>query len=194
MLVMEIQEEEIVLTSQGRQRIEEELDRLVTVDRHEVAARIKDAKDYGELTENAEYEAAKNAQAFVELLQAGGILSEEALTKSVTLGIGWDFAQNQAKISSIAPQGPAAKAGLQIGDVVLSLDGQPLDALQGGMLLLRKPGEQVKLTYQRGGASQQATLILGVEEAHSYRLRPLPRPTTLQSGILSGLTGIRATL
>lgn len=70
MLVMEAQqtqnEETIVLTPQGRQRIEEELDRLVTVERHEVAARIRDAKDYGELTENAEYEAAKNAQAFVE--------------------------------------------------------------------------------------------------------------------------------
>lgn len=69
MLVMEttqLQEDEIALTAQGRQRIEEELDRLVTVERHEVAARIKDAKDYGELTENAEYEAAKNAQAFVE--------------------------------------------------------------------------------------------------------------------------------
>jgi transcription elongation factor GreA len=70
MLVMETQqtqqEETIVLTPQGRQRIQEELDRLVTVDRHEVAARIRDAKDYGELTENAEYEAAKNAQAFVE--------------------------------------------------------------------------------------------------------------------------------
>lgn len=66
MLVMEPQEDEIVLTAQGRQKIEDELNRLVTVERHEVAARIKDAKDYGELTENAEYEAAKNAQAFVE--------------------------------------------------------------------------------------------------------------------------------
>ncbi len=76
MLVMETQEDEIVLTMQGRQRIEDELDRLVTVDRHEVAARIKDAKDYGELTENAEYEAAKNAQAFVEgrILDLKGIL------------------------------------------------------------------------------------------------------------------------
>jgi len=66
MLVMEPQEDEIVLTAQGRQKIEDELERLVTIERHEVAARIKDAKDYGELTENAEYEAAKNAQAFVE--------------------------------------------------------------------------------------------------------------------------------
>ena len=59
-------EEDIVLTESGRNNIEKELDRLVMVDRHEVANRIRDAKDFGELTENAEYEAAKNAQAFVE--------------------------------------------------------------------------------------------------------------------------------
>lgn len=59
-------EEDIILTESGRRNIEEELDRLVTVERHEVANRIRDAKDFGELTENAEYEAAKNAQAFVE--------------------------------------------------------------------------------------------------------------------------------
>lgn len=66
MSVIEPMEEDIVLTQGGRQHIADELDRLVTVDRHEVANRIRDAKDYGELTENAEYEAAKNAQAFVE--------------------------------------------------------------------------------------------------------------------------------
>ena len=66
MQVMERTEEDIVLTPSGRKHIEEQLQKLVTVDRHEVAERIRDAKDYGELTENAEYEAAKNAQAFVE--------------------------------------------------------------------------------------------------------------------------------
>ena len=93
MLAMEtqIQEEEIVLTAQGRQRIEEELDRLVTVDRHEVAARIKDAKDYGELTENAEYEAAKNAQAFVEgrILDLKGILSRARLLRHDDIPTDW---------------------------------------------------------------------------------------------------------
>jgi len=59
-------EEDIILTPAGRKHIEEELDRLVTVERHEVANRIRDAKDFGDLTENAEYEAAKTAQAFVE--------------------------------------------------------------------------------------------------------------------------------
>ena len=57
---------DILLTPSGRAHIEEEMHRLVTVDRHEVADRIREAKDFGELTENAEYEAAKNAQAFVE--------------------------------------------------------------------------------------------------------------------------------
>ena len=59
-------EEDIVLTAGGRKHIEDELNRLVTVERHEVAESIRDAKDYGELTENSEYEAAKNRQAFVE--------------------------------------------------------------------------------------------------------------------------------
>jgi transcription elongation factor GreA len=59
-------DEDIVLTAAGRKHIEEELERLVTVERQEVADRIRDAKDFGDLTENAEYEAAKNAQAFVE--------------------------------------------------------------------------------------------------------------------------------
>ena len=66
MLVMEPLEDEIVLTPKGRAKIEEELEKLITVDRHEVAARIRDAKDYGELTENPEYDSAKNAQAFIE--------------------------------------------------------------------------------------------------------------------------------
>lgn len=63
---MEHPTDEIVLTLQGRHRIESELDKLVKVDRHEVADRIRDAVGFGDLSENAEYEAAKNAQAFVE--------------------------------------------------------------------------------------------------------------------------------
>nr|CAA9225466.1 Transcription elongation factor GreA [uncultured Armatimonadetes bacterium] len=66
MQVMERDSEEIVLTSTGRRHIESELERLVTVERHEVTDRIRDAISFGDLTENAEYEAAKTAQAFVE--------------------------------------------------------------------------------------------------------------------------------
>ena len=48
MQVMDQDEEVILLTRSGRQNIEDELHRLVTVERHEVANRIRDAKDYGE--------------------------------------------------------------------------------------------------------------------------------------------------
>jgi transcription elongation factor GreA len=54
------------LTRQGYQKLQEELEYLRTVKRHEVAQRLHEAMEGGELIEDAEYEAAKNEQAFVE--------------------------------------------------------------------------------------------------------------------------------
>jgi len=54
------------LTRQGYQKLQDELDQLRTVKRQEVAARLHEAMEGGELIEDAEYEAAKNEQAFVE--------------------------------------------------------------------------------------------------------------------------------
>ncbi len=54
------------LTREGFQKLQEELDHLHTVKRQEVADRLHEAMEGGELIENAEYEAAKNEQAFVE--------------------------------------------------------------------------------------------------------------------------------
>jgi transcription elongation factor GreA len=54
------------LTRQGHQKLQEELDYLRTVKRQEVANRLHEAMEGGELIEDAEYEAAKNEQAFVE--------------------------------------------------------------------------------------------------------------------------------
>ncbi len=54
------------LTKEGFQKLQEELDHLRTTKRMEVAARLHEAMEGGELIENAEYEAAKNEQAFVE--------------------------------------------------------------------------------------------------------------------------------
>ncbi len=58
-----------------------ELEEMVNVRRAEVAARIHDAKEHGDLAENAEYEDAKNEQAFVE----GRIQMLEALIKNATI-------------------------------------------------------------------------------------------------------------
>jgi transcription elongation factor GreA len=54
------------LTKEGYQKLQEELEHLRSVKRQEVANRLHEAMEGGELIENAEYEAAKNEQAFVE--------------------------------------------------------------------------------------------------------------------------------
>ncbi len=71
-------EKEIILTSSGVRRLEEELEQLRGPRRKEIAERIRVAKEYGDLTENAEYDDAKNEQAFVE----GRILEIDQMLRS----------------------------------------------------------------------------------------------------------------
>ena len=57
---------EVLLSAEGLKKLEEELEHLKTVKRREVAQRIKTAREFGDLSENSEYEEAKNEQAFIE--------------------------------------------------------------------------------------------------------------------------------
>lgn len=59
-------EKEVLLTPAGLAKLEQELEHLKTVKRREVAARIKQALEFGDISENSEYDDAKNEQAFVE--------------------------------------------------------------------------------------------------------------------------------
>ncbi|MGI6037563.1 MAG: transcription elongation factor GreA [Limnochordia bacterium] len=59
-------EKEVLLTEEGLEKLEKELDYLKRVRRREVANRIKDALEFGDISENAEYDDAKNEQAFLE--------------------------------------------------------------------------------------------------------------------------------
>jgi transcription elongation factor GreA len=59
-------EKEVYLTKQGLKKLEAELENLKTVKRPEIAARLKEATGHGDLSENFEYEEAKNDQAFNE--------------------------------------------------------------------------------------------------------------------------------
>jgi len=74
-------EKETLLTPDGLRKLEEELEFLKTVRRKEVAERIKQAKEFGDLSENSEYEDAKNDQAFTE----GRILTVEAMLRNAKL-------------------------------------------------------------------------------------------------------------
>lgn len=59
-------DKEVILTVEGLKKLEDELEQLKTVRRKEVAARIKQAIEFGDISENSEYEDAKNEQAFIE--------------------------------------------------------------------------------------------------------------------------------
>ncbi|MDR2673118.1 MAG: transcription elongation factor GreA [Coriobacteriales bacterium] len=57
---------EIILTKAGREKLENELDYLETTKRTEVGERIQVAREFGDISENSEYDDAKNEQAWVE--------------------------------------------------------------------------------------------------------------------------------
>lgn len=69
---------DVLITIEGLHKMEEELDHLKTVRRKEVASRIKQAIEFGDISENSEYEDAKNEQAFIE----GSILNLEKKLKN----------------------------------------------------------------------------------------------------------------
>lgn len=74
-------DEHTLVTKEGFKKLKEELDYLKTERRKEVAERLKEAISYGDLSENAEYEEAKNEQAFVE----GRILELEEKIKNAKI-------------------------------------------------------------------------------------------------------------
>jgi len=76
--------EKKVLTKEGLAKLQEELDYLRDEKRYQVADRIKQAKEFGDLSENAEYQEAKEEQAFVE----GRILELESLIKTAVVAEG----------------------------------------------------------------------------------------------------------
>lgn len=88
-------EKEVPLTLAGLKKLEDELEVLKSVRRREIAQRIKQAIEFGDISENSEYEDAKNEQAFVEgriltlekMLRNARIIDREAgATEAVDLG------------------------------------------------------------------------------------------------------------
>lgn len=72
---------QVFLTNDGLKKLEEELNELKTVKRKEIAEKIKVALSFGDLSENSEYDEAKNDQAILE----SRIMSIEAMLKNVSI-------------------------------------------------------------------------------------------------------------
>lgn len=134
-----------ILTYQGLQKLEEELQNLKVVRRKEVAQKIKEAREQGDLSENAEYDAAKDEQRDIEariediekiLKNAEVVVEEEVELDKISIGCMvriLDVEENEeleykivgsteanslkGKISNESPVGKAL-LGAKIGDVV----------------------------------------------------------------------------
>ena len=74
-------EKQTILTEEGLRKIELKLEQLKSVRRREVAERIKQAIEFGDISENSEYEDAKNEQAFIE----GEIITLEKMIRNAKL-------------------------------------------------------------------------------------------------------------
>ena len=138
-------EKEVILTPTGLKKLEEELEYLKTVKRREIAERIKQAIEFGDISENSEYEDAKNEQAFVEgriltlekkLRYARVLDDSEVDTNVISLGCkvllkdletgdeleyvivgSMEANPGENKISNVSPVGKALM-GAKIGDTV----------------------------------------------------------------------------
>ena len=138
------------LTREGLKKLEEELEFLRTTRRAEVADRLHQAMEDGELIENAEYEAAKNEQAFVEgriltvetILSEAVIIEEERPTGVVNVGSRVRVQEDGGKPEEYTIVG-AAEANPAKG---LISNESPL----GKALLGRKAGDEVKVNAPAG--------------------------------------------
>jgi transcription elongation factor GreA len=137
------------LSRDGLTRLRGELEELQSKKRPEIAIRIHDAKEHGDLTENAEYEDAKNEQAFIE----GRIASLEALIKNAVL-IDENHSTTHVQIGSTVELKSAD--GVEKYTIVGSAEAAPgngrisNESPVGRALLGRKKGDKVKVTVPAG--------------------------------------------
>ena len=145
---------EVVVTREGYKKLEQDLNELRTVKRKEVADKIKVARGYGDLSENAEYDAAKEEQAIVEAriadleatLKVARIIDDSELSND-TVSIGM-----RVKILAEGDDPEAAEeydiTGSTEADMNLNRisDESPV----GAALIGHKAGDEVDVTLPNG--------------------------------------------
>jgi serine protease Do len=105
-----------------------------------------------------------SAQGYVVQKASGGYLGIGGLDISPERAKALNLKEERGvEVSSLAEEGPAAKAGLKQGDVVLEFNGQPVQGTAQFQRLVRETpvGRQVKITVWRGGAAQTLTATVG---------------------------------
>jgi transcription elongation factor GreA len=142
---------DVILTPEGLESLKAELEHMSTVRRREVAARIKEAREFGDISENAEYDDAKNEQAMLEARIAG---LEEKL-RSATVIDASELDTEIVRVGTVVhvTDGDGAKHKYMI---VGSAEAKPAElklsneSPVGKALIGRKKGETVSVVTPRG--------------------------------------------
>jgi transcription elongation factor GreA len=143
---------EVILTPQGYEKLKAEIEYLSTEKRREVADRIRQAREFGDIAENAEYDDAKNEQALLEhriamleeRLLAARVITKKEITKDV-VSIGSkvrlrDISQNKTFEYHIVGSAEANPAENRLSN----------ESPVGKAILGKKKGEVVVVAAPRG--------------------------------------------
>ena len=145
-------EKEVLLTEDGLRKLESELEELKTVHRKEVNDRIRQAKEFGDISENAEYEDAKQEQAFVE----GRIMKLEAMIRNAKIIVESEGSADEVHLGSTVRVKNMTTGVEGEYTIVGSTESDPLNAKIsnespiGVALIGAKPGQTVTATTPSG--------------------------------------------
>lgn len=155
---MQTAKKEFYLTSEGVTRLREELHELVHNKRVEIAARLKEAKEYGDLSENIQWDDAKDQQAFIE----GRIAEIENILRHASM-------IEHTKDSGVVGLGSTVhlelEEGVQRYIIVGSTEANPEEGRIsnespiGRALLGKKPGEEVEVEVPSGTLRYKITRV-----------------------------------
>ncbi|MBF4500137.1 transcription elongation factor GreA [Savagea sp. SN6] len=145
-------EKQYPMTEAGKQKLEEELEFLKTVKRKEVVERIKIARSYGDLSENSEYDSAKEDQAFVE----GKISSLESMIRNAVIITEDELNTDEVGLGKTVTFKELPDEEEETYTIVGSAEADPLEGLISNdspiakALIGHKKGEEVKIQTPGG--------------------------------------------
>ncbi len=149
-----------ILTAEGLENLKEELEHLSTARRREVAERIKEAREFGDISENSEYDDAKNEQAMLE----AKIASLEEKLRSAQVIDSSDLSTDMVRIGSVVhvkdESGTSTKYTL-VGSAEANPAERKLsnESPVGKALLGKKRGEEFKVPTPKGQRTLKVTKI-----------------------------------
>jgi transcription elongation factor GreA len=150
---------DVILTPEGLANLKSELEQLSTVRRREIAARIKEAREFGDISENAEYDDAKNEQAMLE----ARIAQLEEKLRSATVLDPSSLSNDIVRVGSVVHVKEGGKSTKYT--IVGSAEASPADmklsneSPVGKALLGRKRGEEVVFATPKGERRLKITKI-----------------------------------